>query len=426
MKKLYLLFFILINFSLYSQIPYVFDSKNTFSAERVAKFGTVDVNKDFLEITNSTQYDQSFIPSIWAHQQSDNRFVLRLFATTSSNRDVGQIPLMIFRTELRNNLNLNAPSGSTFPWGTTKSNVQIRPLFGWENGNTQLMRILSNGNVGIGVTDPTARLHTTGEIRLENLPSSNHLPFLIGSDNNGYIFKYDTTNFEKGDSDKDWLQIDDSTPNAINNTIYTMGEVGINVKVPTANLHTNGSLRFENLQLTSNPKYILSSDEQGNIFKSPSPTTMQNIIADQDWLKYDNTSSESIEDNIYTNGKVGINTASFPTSIGDEDISFYNLYVTGGILTEELRIAEVKDWPDYVFNKAYDLPSIDEVEKFISKNGHLINMPSEKETKRDGIELGKMNKLLLEKIEELTLYIIELNKKIVHQQDQIDNLNSAK
>ena len=53
-------------------------------------------------------------------------------------------------------------------------------------------------------------------------------------------------------------------------------------------------------------------------------------------------------------------------------------------------------------------------------------MPSEKETKRDGIELGKMNKLLLEKIEELTLYIIELNKKIVHQQDQIDNLNSAK
>ena len=65
-----------------------------------------------------------------------------------------------------------------------------------------------------------------------------------------------------------------------------------------------------------------------------------------------------------------------------------------------------------VFDTDYNLPTLEEVEKHIEKNGHLINIPSATEVEANGIELGKMNKLLLEKIEELTLYIIELDKKI--------------
>lgn len=164
MKKVFPILLLSISFYShgYGQVP--FPHITPFipvSAERVASFGATDVATDFLEITNSTQFDNSFIPSIWAQQQSDNRYVLRHFATTNSSMDNGSIPMMIFRTEIRNNLNPTAPIGGQFPWGTTANDVTTRPLFGWENGNTQLMRMMPNGFLGIGTTTPTALLHTT-------------------------------------------------------------------------------------------------------------------------------------------------------------------------------------------------------------------------------------------------------------------------
>ncbi|MFZ4549387.1 MAG: hypothetical protein ACOYN4_18215, partial [Bacteroidales bacterium] len=91
----------------------------------------------------------------------------------------------------------------------------------------------------------------------------------------------------------------------------------------------------------------------------------------------------------------------------------YNLYVTGGILTEELQV-QLKpgaDWPDYVFAPEYKLRKLKDVECFISKNQHLPDLPSSENIKNDGINVGEMNALLLKKIEELTLYVIELEKK---------------
>ena len=130
-------------------------------AERVANFGVQGQPTEFLEITNSTEFANQFIPSIWAHHQADNRFVLRHFATTNSTQDNGTIPMMIFRAEIRNGLNLTAPNTTgEFPWGTTSALVTNRPLFAWENGNTQLMRILANGNVGVGTITPTDRKST--------------------------------------------------------------------------------------------------------------------------------------------------------------------------------------------------------------------------------------------------------------------------
>ncbi|MNL31415.1 hypothetical protein D3C87_1532020 [compost metagenome] len=87
------------------------------------------------------------------------------------------------------------------------------------------------------------------------------------------------------------------------------------------------------------------------------------------------------------------------------------LAVNGTIHSKEVKV-DVTGWPDYVFKKEYDLPTLEEVEKHINEKGYLKNIPSEEEALKNGISLGEMNAKLLQKIEELTLYIIEQNKEI--------------
>ncbi|MEZ0005722.1 hypothetical protein ABH942_001079 [Flavobacterium sp. 28YEA47A] len=109
-------------------------------------------------------------------------------------------------------------------------------------------------------------------------------------------------------------------------------------------------------------------------------------------------------------GRVSIGTENTPTTIGATDISAYRLYVKGGILTDELRVAT--GWADYVFEDNYNLKPLSEVESFIEAHGHLPNVPSAKQVESEGISVGEMAKIQQEKIEELTLYIIMLNKKL--------------
>jgi hypothetical protein len=104
-----------------------------------------------------------------------------------------------------------------------------------------------------------------------------------------------------------------------------------------------------------------------------------------------------------SNGTVGIGTAN-PGS--------FKLAVEGKIGAREVRVTNANPWPDYVFNNNYQLKTLYSLETYIRQNNHLPNIPSAQEVKDNGIELGNMNGKLLEKIEELTLYIIELNKKI--------------
>ncbi|MBL0330152.1 MAG: hypothetical protein IPP64_12215 [Bacteroidetes bacterium] len=91
----------------------------------------------------------------------------------------------------------------------------------------------------------------------------------------------------------------------------------------------------------------------------------------------------------------------------------YRLYVAEGILTERVKVALVNtaDWADYVFKKDYSLLPLKDVEAFINTNGHLPNVPSAEQVKESGIDLAKMDAKLLEKIEELTLYMIALKKE---------------
>lgn len=98
--------------------------------------------------------------------------------------------------------------------------------------------------------------------------------------------------------------------------------------------------------------------------------------------------------------------------IGTTETQGYRLAVAGKIVAEEIKVALQNNWPDYVFLKDYSLPNLYEVEKYIRKNGHLKNIPGSKEVEDSGINLGEMNGLLLRKIEELTLYTIDQQKKI--------------
>ena len=100
------------------------------------------------------------------------------------------------------------------------------------------------------------------------------------------------------------------------------------------------------------------------------------------------------------------------------------LSVSGGILTSEVLVKEVSEWYDYVFDNEYQLKSIDYLESYIKENRHLPDMPSEKDVLNQGYALVKMDGLLLKKIEELTLYTIELHKQIERQRVIIESLQS--
>ncbi|WP_025743054.1 hypothetical protein [Aquimarina pacifica] len=90
----------------------------------------------------------------------------------------------------------------------------------------------------------------------------------------------------------------------------------------------------------------------------------------------------------------------------------YLLWVETGIVSDDLAIINVEHWSDHVFEENYELKDLDALEEFIKKNGHLPNIPSEKEILKEGYSIHDMNARFLEKIEELTLYSIEQNKKI--------------
>jgi hypothetical protein len=112
-------------------------------------------------------------------------------------------------------------------------------------------------------------------------------------------------------------------------------------------------------------------------------------------------------------GNVGIGT----TTTGS-----YKLAVEGTIGARRLKITQQATWADFVFQSDYQLPPLQEVENYIKTNKHLAGIPSESEVKKEGIDVGEMNKLLLQKVEELTLYMIEEHKQKQKMQEVIEEL----
>lgn len=110
-------------------------------------------------------------------------------------------------------------------------------------------------------------------------------------------------------------------------------------------------------------------------------------------------------------GKIILAPNGGDVGIGTNDPQGYKLAVKGKIRSQEIKV-EASHWPDYVFAQGYKHPTLEEIKKHILDKGHLPEVPTAKEVKDNGIELGNMNAMLLKKIEELTLHLIEINGRL--------------
>ena len=105
--------------------------------------------------------------------------------------------------------------------------------------------------------------------------------------------------------------------------------------------------------------------------------------------------------------------------IENNDQVLLQLASNGMLRAREIKV-DMQVWPDYVFAKNYPLMPLEEVEQFINDNGHLPNVPAAQEMEEDGINLAETNKMLMEKVEELTLYLIEQNKRIADLERKLE------
>ena len=232
-------------------------------------------------------------------------------------------------------------------------------------------------NLGIGVVDPFNKLDVNGIIGCTGADATG-----VKIDNTGlpFVFQYLIPGGSgSGEQDSDPIEGGNETLSPLTITRY-----GITVQtcLTTSNINTNG-ITTPNMTITNNPS-VGSVLWCGN-------STGATFWTDPSVFKI-------------SNGKVSIGT----TNTYDD----YKLAVNGNVICQELKIKLYGQWPDYVFSKDYKLPSLKEVDQFIHTNKHLPDMPSAKEVKDDGVNLGEMNARLTKKVEELTLYLISLQKEM--------------
>lgn len=221
----------------------------------------------------------------------------------------------------------------------------------------------------------------------------NNGPFLnAGTGNIGFAITKNSTNHLK-------LHIDANT--------LRVG-IGGNA-VPSASVHVNSSLTSDTIKITNATTGHLASDGL-DILNTGIVATIMN--RENSSLEFGTNNLTRLK--INSDGKIVMGTT--PTPAG------YKLFVEEGILTEKVKVAvkTSSEWSDYVFAKEYDLKPLSEVESFINQNNHLPGVPSAQDVVDNGIDMAKMDAKLLEKIEELTLHLIEMDKKMKDLQKRLE------
>ncbi len=310
-------------------------------------------------------------------------------------------------------------------------------IFGNGDTGSEISRLIinNNGNVGIGTNTPETKLDVSGNISNQSIRlTSTYGDLLMRRNSSG------DTNWKRAlvptyDPSYESAQLvlnyngdfDDGTRIEGAKTIVD-GNLGVGTDTPLNKLQIANAISFHD-----------GGNEVIGFGYAPGPNTDLNTsgYASAISLNPNNgTFSFGIGSSVSSlpvfnmlvlnkNGNVGIGTST-PTD---------KLTVNGGILAEKVKV--IVDVPaDYVFQKyytgnstlndQYQMPTLQEVESFTRENHHLPNIPSAKEIKDAGMELSEMTNLLLQKIEELTLYTIEQEKRIGSLEGELKKLNEQK
>lgn len=319
------------------------------------------------------------------------------------------------------------------------------------SNNLERLRITKDGKIGIGTSNPNTIFHVAGTQTMGGdltfLKGSQSIQFANPGNNPHpmiYMFKSGTVNPNRmviahSETYPDWgLQYADNIDQfnfigagfnrlAIN---LSTGNIGINNASPAYKLDIvgdemlNGTLRFSdstdgiqfaNPGSTSNPMITMFTSGTTNqdrmvIAHSPNYPTWGLQYHDlNDAFDFIGAGNSRLYINLST-GYIGMGTTT-PS---------YRLDVCGTIRAKEVLVET--GWCDYVFDKDYKLRSFDELEKYINENKHLPGIAPATEVEKDGLKIAEMNKAMMEKIEELTLYVLQLNKDNQKLQKEIDEL----
>jgi hypothetical protein len=174
-------------------------------------------------------------------------------------------------------------------------------------------------------------------------------------------------------------------------TITPDGLVGIGTPSPSAMLHVEGNSYTSQDLLVGQNQFTI-----GNIWAGGSVEAGTDILAG---------GNIQADQNVVALERMSVGTHLTP-------LGNVRLLVDGGILAGEVEVIDMNNWPDYVFLPDYKAPTAADLEIFIRENGHLPGIPSAAEIHEEGLKLGEMQARLLEKIEELTLIIIQQQKEI--------------
>ena len=375
--------------------------------------------------------DNSVASILSETSNNNNRFQIRNYVTTQVNQPVFRLQ-HTFYGSVENNGFIDFLRGESSDGG----------FLALGTNGTEKLRINTIGNVGIGTITPNSLLtvkkdqNSPSSITISNLGAASPntiMQFLLsedGSSTHGYLRRYrdGTGNVELGYTDNLVFKGGVSSTSTEHMRINPNGNVGIGTTSPTEKLEITGNMNVSG-QTWIGPK--VPSYAPFNI-NQPTPYMYSGMFAHTD-PSVDRRMMFGVFNNIigiqaavYSNGNntslllnpgggdVGIGTTTLPAG--------YKLAINGNAIANKVVVKQFP-WADFVFKPEYELPPLSKVEDFIKKNGHLPEIPNEAEVKEKGIDLGSMEAKLLQKVEELTLYLLQQQKRM--EKIEIENQNLA-